>query len=503
MALRCWRWWHRPAWARMRPPPAGRPLSRNGELPGLGFCRLFSTQKLTPQICVVGSGPAGFYTAQHLLKHHPQAHVDIYEKQLVPFGLVRFGVAPDHPEVKNVIHTFTQTARSDRCAFRGHVVVGRDVSVPELREAYHAVVLSYGAEDHQALRIPGEELSGVFSARAFVGWYNGLPENQELAPDLSCDTAVILGQGNVALDVARILLTPPEHLEKTDITEAALGVLRQSQVKTVWIVGRRGPLQVAFTIKELREMIQLPGTRSVLDPADFLGIQDRIKEVPRPRRRLTELLLRTATEKPGLVGAACQPLTSRTWGLRFFRSPQQVLPSPDGQRAAGIRLAVTRLEGVGEATQAVTTGDTEDLPCGLVLSSIGYKSRPIDPSVPFDPILGVIPNVEGRVVDMPGLYCSGWVKRGPTGVIATTMNDSFLTGQSLLQDLQAGRLPSGPRPGYAAIEALLSSRGVRPVSFSDWEKLDAEEVSRGQGAGKPREKLVDPQEMLRLLAPGT
>ncbi|XP_045842483.1 NADPH:adrenodoxin oxidoreductase, mitochondrial isoform X1 [Meles meles] len=490
MAPRCWRWWHWSAWRRTRPPPAGSTPS---------FRQQFSTQEQAPQICVVGSGPAGFYTAQHLLKHHPRAHVDIYEKQLVPFGLVRFGVAPDHPEVKNVINTFTQTARSDRCAFRGNVVVGRDVAVSELQAAYHAVVLSYGAEDHQALEIPGEELPGVFSARAFVGWYNGLPENRELVPDLSCDTAVILGQGNVALDVARILLTPAGHLEKTDITEAALGVLRQSRVKTVWIVGRRGPLQVAFTIKELREMIQLPGTRPMLDPADFLGLQDRIKELPRQRKRLTELLLRTATEQPGAEEAARQASAARTWGLRFFRSPQQVLPSPDGRRVAGIRLAVTRLEGVGEAARAVPTGDTEDLPCGLVLSSVGYKSRPIDPSVPFDPKLGVIPNMEGRVLGVPGLYCSGWVKRGPTGVIATTMTDSFLTGQMLLQDLKAGLLPSGPRPGYAAIEALLSGRGVQPVSFSDWEKLDAEEVSRGKGAGKPREKLLDPREMLRLL----
>uniref|UniRef100_A0A671ESF7 NADPH:adrenodoxin oxidoreductase, mitochondrial n=1 Tax=Rhinolophus ferrumequinum TaxID=59479 RepID=A0A671ESF7_RHIFE len=449
MGPRCWRWWHWSAWPRTRQPPAGStPSSR----------QQFSTQEQTTQICVVGSGPAGFYTAQHLLKHHTRARVDIYEKQFVPFGLVRFGVAPDHPEVK-----------------------------------------SYGAEDNQALEIPGEELPGVFSARAFVGWYNGLPEKRELVPDLSCDTAVILGQGNVALDVARILLTPPEHLEKTDITEASLGVLRQSQVKTVWIVGRRGPLQVAFTIKELREMIQLPGTRPILDPADFLGLQDRIKEVPRPRKRLTELLLRTATEKPGVEEAARQALASRAWGLRFFRSPLQVLPSPDGRRAAGIRLAITRLEGVGEAARAVPTGDMEDLPCGLVLSSVGYKSRPIDPSVPFDPKLGVIPNMEGRVVDVPGLYCSGWVKRGPTGVITTTMTDSFLTSQTLLQDLEAGLLPSGPRPGYSAIKALLSSRGVRPISFSDWEKLDAEEMSRGQGAGKPREKLLDPQEMLRLL----
>ncbi|XP_063513031.1 NADPH:adrenodoxin oxidoreductase, mitochondrial isoform X2 [Pongo pygmaeus] len=495
MASRCWRWWGLSAWPRTRLPPAGSTPS---------FRHHFSTQEKTPQICVVGSGPAGFYTAQHLLKH-PQAHVDIYEKQPVPFGLVRFGVAPDHPEVKNVINTFTQTAHSGRCAFWGNVEVGRDVTVPELREAYHAVVLSYGAEDHRALEIPGEELPGVYSARAFVGWYNGLPENQELEPDLSCDTAVILGQGNVALDVARILLTPPEHLEalllcqRTDITKAALGVLRQSRVKTVWLVGRRGPLQVAFTIKELREMIQLPGARPILDPADFLGLQDKIKEVPRPRKRLTELLFRTATEKPGPEEAVRQASASRAWGLRFFRSPQQVLPSPDGRRAAGVRLAVTRLEGVDEATRAVPTGDIEDLPCGLVLSSIGYKSRPVDPSVPFDSKLGVIPNVEGRVMDVPGLYCSGWVKRGPTGVIATTMTDSFLTGQMLLQDLKAGLLPSGPRPGYAAIQALLSSRGVQPVSFSDWEKLDAEEVARGQGTGKPREKLVDPQEMLRLL----
>ncbi|XP_035157612.3 NADPH:adrenodoxin oxidoreductase, mitochondrial isoform X9 [Callithrix jacchus] len=467
MASRCWRWWGRSAW------PWTPPLSV-GSIPS--FRHQFSTQETTPQICVVGSGPAGFYTAQHLLKQHPQAHVDIYEKQPVPFGLVRFGVAPDHPEVKNVINTFTQTAHCGRCAFWGNVEVGRDVTVPELREAYHAVVLSYGAEDHRALEIPGEELPGVCSARAFVGWYNGLPENQE----------------------------------KTDITKAALDVLRQSRVKTVWLVGRRGPLQVAFTIKELREMIQLPGTRPILDPVDFLGLQDRLKgtawrqstmltEVPRPRKRLTELLLRTAMEKPGPEEAARRASASRAWGLRFFRSPQQVLPSPDGQGAAGVRLAVTRLEGVGEATRAVPTGAMEDLPCGLVLSSIGYKSRPIDPSVPFDSKLGVIPNVEGRVTDVPGLYCSGWVKRGPTGVIATTMTDSFLTGQMLLQDLKAGLLPSGPRPGSAAIQALLSSRGVQPVSFSDWEKLDAEEVARGQGTGRPREKLVDPQEMLHLL----
>ncbi|XP_052513929.1 NADPH:adrenodoxin oxidoreductase, mitochondrial isoform X2 [Budorcas taxicolor] len=432
MAPRCWRWWPWSSWTRTR-LPSSRSIQNFGQH--------FSTQEQTPQICVVGSGPAGFYTAQHLLKHHSRAHVDIYEKQLVPFGLVRFGVAPDHPEVKNVINTFTQTARSDRCAFYGNVEVGRDVTVQELRDAYHAVVLSYGAEDHQALDIPGEELPGVFSARAFVGWYNGLPENRELAPDLSCDTAVILGQGNVALDVARILLTPPDHLEKTDITEAALGALRQSRVKTVWIVGRRGPLQVAFTIKELREMIQLPGTRPMLDPVDFLCLQDRIKGCS--PKEAADGTAASNSHGEARSGRGCPP------GISLPRLGPPLLPKP----AAGPALA-RWVAGGRHPPGSHQTG---------------------------------------------GLYCSGWVKRGPTGVITTTMTDSFLTGQILLQDLRAGHLPSGPRPGSAAIKALLDSRGVWPVSFSDWEKLDAEEVSRGQALGKPREKLLDPQEMLRLL----
>nr|XP_020858221.1 NADPH:adrenodoxin oxidoreductase, mitochondrial isoform X2 [Phascolarctos cinereus] len=443
-----WRWAARP-----------RALLLPGAAFPFGFRQLFSTLELAPHICVVGSGPAGFYTAQHLLKHHPQAQVDIYEKQLVPFGLVRFGVAPDHPEVKNVINTFTQTAYSPRCAFRGNVTVGRDVSVSELQEAYHAVVLSYGAEDHRTLGIPGEELPGVISARDFVGWYNGLPENRKLAPNLNCDTALILGQGNVALDVARILLTPTELLEKTDITAEALKVLKQSQVQRVWIVGRRGPLQAAFTIKELREMINLPGSQPLLDPTDFSGLEELIKEAPRPRKRLLELLVRTALKPPEAKGADRRAETPRTWGLRFLRSPQKVLASPDGGRVAGIRLDVMRLEGSGENAQAVPTGAVEDVPCGLVLSSVGYKSHPIDPTVPFDPKLGIIPNSEGRVLGAPGLYCSGWVKRGPTGVIATTMNDSFLTGQALLQDLEEGVLPLGPKLGYAIIEPLLKNRG--------------------------------------------
>uniref|UniRef100_A0A8D2LBN6 NADPH:adrenodoxin oxidoreductase, mitochondrial n=1 Tax=Varanus komodoensis TaxID=61221 RepID=A0A8D2LBN6_VARKO len=465
-----------------------------------GIERLLSTAESVPRICVVGSGPAGFYTAQYLLKHHKLAQVDIYEKLPVPFGLVRFGVAPDHPEVKNVINSFTQTARSGRCTYSGNVTVGKDVTVKELQEAYHAVVLSYGAENSRALGIPGEDLAGVYSARAFVGWYNGLPENRNLKPDLSSETAVILGHGNVALDVARILLTPLRELRKTDITEKSLTALAQSKVRRVHLIGRRGPLQVAFTIKELREMINLPSARPLLNPADFRDLADAIKDVPRPRRRLTELLAKTALEEPDEQVAGRWAVASQEWSLKFFRSPQEVLPTSDGKWARAIRLAVTRLEGSGEFAKAVPTGEVEVLMSGLILSSIGYKSLPIDPAVPFDSRQGIIPNNLGRVLGAPGLYCSGWVKRGPTGVIITTMNDSFETAQSILEDLQSGALAhTGAKEGMDLVRSTLQSRGIRPVSFSDWEKIDAAEVTRGKLVGKPREKIVNPQEMLELI----
>ncbi|XP_059720269.1 NADPH:adrenodoxin oxidoreductase, mitochondrial isoform X2 [Haemorhous mexicanus] len=394
-----------------------------------GLRRWLSSAAPAPRVCVVGSGPAGFYTAQHILKHHGGALVDIYEKLPVPFGLVRFGVAPDHPEVKNVINTFTQTAHSERCSYYGNVTVGRDVTVPELRQAYHAVVL------------------------------------------------------------------------KTDITDSSLAALACSKVKRVWLVGRRGPLQVAFTIKELREMINLPGARAVLDPADFTGLESAVKDASRPRKRLTELMIKTALEKPvEMQAAAARAAGPREWGLKFQRSPQEVLPSADGRRARGIRMALTRLEGSGDSAKAIPTGDVEELECGLVLSSIGYRSLPLDPAVPFDSQRGVIPNSSGRVEGVPGLYCSGWVKRGPTGMIITTMNDSFDTAQSLLEDLQGGVLDISPsREGFGLVESILHSRGVRPVSFLDWEKIDAAEVARGKATGKPREKIVDPAEMLRII----
>uniref|UniRef100_A0A3P8WZ03 NADPH:adrenodoxin oxidoreductase, mitochondrial n=1 Tax=Cynoglossus semilaevis TaxID=244447 RepID=A0A3P8WZ03_CYNSE len=451
------------------------------------------------KICVIGSGPAGFYTAQHLLKARQDIVVDIYERLPVPFGLVRFGVAPDHPEVKNVINTFTQTANHPRCHFYGNVNVGKDVSVSELQQAYHGVVLSYGAEANRSMGVQGEDLAGVYSAKDFVGWYNGLPSCRELTPDLSCDTAVILGQGNVALDVARVLLAPLSILKKTDITQPAVEALVHSQVRRVLIIGRRGPTQIACTIKELREMVNLPGTRPEMKAADFAEVSEALKDVPRPRKRLTELLLKTALEVPGEKEQERRNKATRTWGFRFYRSPIEVFADAEGKKISGIRLAVNKLEGSGEGAQAVLTGEVEEVSCGLVISSIGYKSLPIDPSVPFDPCKAIVPNTLGRVQQAKGLYCSGWLKTGPTGVIATTMNNSFDTARSVVEDLNSGTLDvSTEKPGSQSICALLEQRRVKPVSFSDWEKINTEETRRGEAVGKPREKLLSVEEMLRV-----
>uniref|UniRef100_A0A7N8YJ43 NADPH:adrenodoxin oxidoreductase, mitochondrial n=1 Tax=Mastacembelus armatus TaxID=205130 RepID=A0A7N8YJ43_9TELE len=437
---------------------SGRSRWRSRLHDGVSRSGKVSFSSCSPKVCIVGSGPAGFYTAQHLMKARQDVEVDIYERLPVPFGLVRFGVAPDHPEVK-----------------------------------------SYGAEGNRSMRIPGEDLAGVYSAKDFVGWYNGLPNCQELFPDLSCETAVVLGQGNVAIDVARILLSPIDMLKTTDITQPALEALAASQVRRVLIVGRRGPMQVACTIKELREMVNLPGTKPDMLAADFDGVAQAVKDVPRPRRRLTELMLKTALEIPGEKEQARRNKASRIWGFRFFRSPIEVLADPDRNRTTAIRLAINRLEGSGEGARAVLTGEVEDVSCGLVISSIGYRSLPINGSVPFDTHKAIIPNTMGRVQQAAGLYCSGWLKTGPTGVIATTMNNSFDTARSLVEDMDSGILHvSSAKPGSQVISALLEKRGVKPVTFSDWEKIDHVEVRRGEAVGKPREKLLSVEEMLQV-----
>ncbi|KND01113.1 NADPH-adrenodoxin reductase [Spizellomyces punctatus DAOM BR117] len=462
-----------------------------------------STEALT--IGMVGSGPAGFYTAQHLLRNLPNVKIDMYEALPVPYGLVRFGVAPDHPEVKNVIHKFETIAQDPRFRFIGNVRIGHDLDLAELKPRYDALILSYGASQDQRLGLPDEDaIPNVFSARAFVGWYNGLPEHRDLNPDLeSSDTAVVIGQGNVALDVARVLLMPLDELAKTDITEHALEALRRSKIRHVHLIGRRGPLQASFTAKELREMIALPDTKLHLD-VPLLQSQmeagSAILSKERPRRRLMELLLKGATNPLSNTSP-----TSKSWSLKFLSSPIHLVTNPTTQALEGLQLEKNRLEGPLNAPRAVGTGEIEEIPCGLLLRSIGYKSVPLQ-GLPFDSKRGMIPNVRGKVQNedsfTSGIYVAGWLKRGPTGVIAATMYDAIETADTIINDIQKGELqprigPTVP-PGFKGLESMLRARGVKVVDFHAWKKIDEVEVAEGTPKGKPREKVVEVDKMMEI-----
>lgn len=448
----------------------------------------------TPNVCIVGAGPAGFYTAQQILKGNANAVVDIYEKLPVPFGLVRYGVAPDHPEVKNVINTFTQTASKDRCRFIGNVTVGKDISISDLQKAYTAVVLSYGADNDRMLGIPGENLINVLSARRFVGWYNGLPQDKELKVNFDTERAVIIGHGNVALDVARILLTPIDVLKKTDISQYSLEALSNSKIKEVMLIGRRGPLQVAFTIKELREMIKLPDCKPLLSQEDLIGLDKLIQDLPRPRRRLTELMYKTCME-PEEKDLIHWKSAKKSWSLKFCLSPLEIMGDA---HVTGLKLGVNKLQGDDWVNQkAVVTDKTVEVPCGLVFRSIGYKSVVIDPDIPFDKKSGTIPNKDSRVEGKLGMYCTGWVSTGPVGVILSTMNQAFETGKVVVKDIDDGKLDTN-KPGSKNILSILNSKGVQTVSFKDWENIDQFEVKQGEAIGKPREKLADIYQMLSI-----
>ncbi|KAF8924857.1 hypothetical protein EDD21DRAFT_368452 [Dissophora ornata] len=468
------------------------------------------------RVAVIGSGPGGFYTAHRILKNVPEASIDMYEALPVPHGLVRFGVAPDHPEVKNVMHTFDEVAQNPNFTFIGNTSVGTyitpgsekaDLEISDLRAHYDAILLAYGAHEDRLLGVPNEQsLKGVMAARSFVGFYNGLPSEQGLEIDLSqSETAVVIGQGNVALDVARILLTPLEELRKTDLTEKMIKILERSRVKHVHVVGRRGPLEVAFTAKELREMLQLPDTTFHMDRDLLASEMERAgKTLERPRKRLMGLLEKGIKES--------KPDQPKSWSLLFLRSPlgftgQNNQGQGQGQQLKTIELGINRLEGADSSQRAVATGEKESLDCGLAFRSIGYKSVGVQ-CVPFDERKGIVPNMDGKVVDadqniVPGLYASGWLKRGPIGVIATTMADAYQTGDTIISDWVNGRPmlngSSSHKEGGKPILELLHSKGHKTVSYEDWKKIEQKEIDLGAKAGKPREKFLTVEEMLKVL----
>ena len=447
------------------------------------------------RVAIVGSGPAGFYAAEALLGHPEMAiEVDMIDRLPTPFGLVRAGVAPDHPKIKSVIKRYEKTAGHDAYRFFGHVTVGRDVSAEELAGLYHAVVWAYGAGTDRKLGIPGEDLPGSHAATEFVAWYNGHPDFADREFDLGCERVVVIGNGNVAADVARMLLLPRPELECTDTAPYAIDALAGSSVREVLVLGRRGPAQAAFTNPEVRELGELTDADVFVDraavaadetSAAFLDSDAADATNRKNLESFTEFSEREPGGKPKRVE------------LRFLRTPLEI--QGDG-RVERIVAAVNRLE-VDEsgAVRARATDETETIECGMVLRSIGYLGTGID-GVPYDAAAGVIPNERGRVTGdgskpHPGHYVVGWIKRGPTGVIGTNKKDAQETIETLLEDAAAGTLPERDA-GADALPALLAERGVDFIEFDGWQAIDALEQERGAAAGRPRIKLTAFEELL-------
>jgi len=448
------------------------------------------------RVAVVGAGPAGFYTTEALLRTDRPVSVDLIDRLPTPYGLVRAGVAPDHQKLKAAIRAYEKIAQRPGFAFYGNVNVGRDVSVEELRRFYDAIVFSYGAETDKRLGIPGEDLLGSQTATEFVAWYNAHPDYRDRVFDFSCEVAVVIGQGNVAMDVSRILAKTVDELKTTDIADYALDALSRSKIREIHLVGRRGPAQAKFTPPEIREIGELADCDPIVQPEDLVLNAESQTEIAAPDNRHAldnyEILKGFASR-----GA---PAKTRRYYVRNFESPKEILGNGRVER---IVLEKTKLSGAAFQQSARGTGETIEVDCGLVLRSIGYNGIAM-PGVPFDKKAGVIPSEAGRVVEngasVRGLYVTGWIKRGPSGVIGTNKPDGYETAESLLADIPS--LVPCETPDTAPLLEILRGRGIRTVTFADFRKIDAVEVERGKRIGKPREKFARVAEMLALVAEG-
>jgi ferredoxin--NADP+ reductase len=433
---------------------------------------------------IVGSGPAGFYAADFLLK--AGVSVDLYERLPAPFGLVRYGVAPDHQTIKRVAAAFERTAKQSGFRFRGHVEIGRDLALEELRRAYHAVVLAYGASSDRRLGVPGEELAGSHAATAFVAWYNGHPEHEEDRYDLSSERAVVVGLGNVALDVARVLVRPHVELAGTDINERALAALRESRIREVVLLGRRGPSEAAFDQGELADIVALPGVEVIVEGDVSFELPDGADAAVRKNVEYLATLPRVPTAN-----------VERRLRLRFLASPVEL--SGEGDRVCGLVYEDNELVASEGRVSARGTGRKHELATGLVIRSIGYQGLPL-PGAPFDVKRAIVPNLAGRVLTPDatpavGLYVTGWIRRGPTGLIGTNKACAKETVDALLTDFEA--LPT-PTRDPSELDALLAERGVEVVSYDGWHAIDAAETARGAERGKVRDKFTSVADMLRV-----
>jgi ferredoxin/flavodoxin---NADP+ reductase len=449
------------------------------------------------RVAVVGSGPAGFYAADRLLKAGGLvAEVEMFERLPTPWGLVRAGVAPDHPNIKAVTRVYEKTAALPGFRFHGNVEVGVHLSHEELATHHHAVLYAIGSPTDRRLGVPGEELSGSHAATEFVAWYNGHPDYRDLEFDLSCSVAVVIGNGNVALDVARMLALTTEELARTDIADHALEALAESRIEEIIVIGRRGPAQAAYTNPELRELGELAAADVIVDPADVeLDARSRAflhsDAADVTVRRNVEIVTDYARRKP-----AGMP---KRLVLRFLASPVELLGS---ERVRGVRIVRNELVPTDSGPLAARATDrVETIEAGLVLRSIGYRGTPV-PGLPFDERRATIHNDAGRVTDpqsgraVPGVYTAGWIKRGPSGVIGTNKKCAHETVGLLLEDLAAGRLPERSKAG-GALSRLLAARQPELVDYQAWEAIDVHERGLGEPQGRPRVKLTRLDELLR------
>jgi ferredoxin--NADP+ reductase len=442
------------------------------------------------RVALVGAGPAGFYAAGALLAHDPPVEVDVFDRLPTPWGLVRLGVAPDHPKIKSVSRAFEKIAQRPGFRFFGNVDVGRDISHEELAERYDAVIYAYGAQADRRMGIPGEDLPGSWAATEFVAWYNGHPDFQGIPFDLSSERAIVIGNGNVAVDVARMLALTAEEISPTDTTDEAIAAILGSGIREIVVLGRRGPVQAAFTTPELQELRELAGADLVVDPSDL-----ELDPVSAAALEEDTALARRNVEVLREVAEAPTAGKEKRVVLRFCISPVAIVGD---ERVEGVE--VVRNDLVADESgqiRAVATEQRDVIPCGLVLRSVGYRGTEIV-GVPFDERRATIRNDQGRVVDengapIPGLYCAGWIKRGPSGVIGTNKKDATETVELLLADAEAGLLPSREEGDIAE---SLSARGVEPVSYAGWEAIDAVERGRGEEQGRPRVKLCHWDELL-------
>lgn len=450
------------------------------------------------RVAIIGSGPSGFYAAEHILGQDDiNVQVDMFDRLPTPFGLVRAGVAPDHPKIKSVTRVYDKIAQHPDFRFRGNVEFGTDLEYEDLLEYFHAVIFCVGARSDRRLGIPREYLPGSHGASDFVGWYNASPDQRNLTFDFSGDNVVVVGNGNVAMDVARVLMLPPEELAATDIGGHALRALSQNKVRQVTILGRRGPAQAAFTYRELKELADRDDIDVVVDPSDMVldphSLHDTEQAPDRGRDQVLDLL-RELSERPSRGH-------DRRIVFRFLVSPAEIVGK---DRVTGVEVVGNELyRGNNGELRARATDEREVIPADVVFRAIGYQGVAL-PGVPFDPITATIPNDRGRVIDpltgqaRPGEYVAGWIKRGPNGIIGTNKPDAQETVEALVEDVRDQRLRREVLPALV-FERFLAERQGEVVSFDDWKYLDAREVEKGEELGRPRLKFARVENMLRTL----